>query len=614
MSGLHLVEGKIKSAEDAVKIVRPGHHVFLGTACATPRTLVRALEELRPPPADIEFVSFATTGALAGELGEGRARTIPHRVFFVGSDVADLHGAGLLDYVPISLSEVPALMESGRLRIDVAFVQVSPPDERGFVSLGTSVDITLHALRCAKKVVAEINPKMPRTFGRTFVHVDRFDAVVMVDTPLAGYSHPPAGDVAKQVARYIAGVIEDGATLQIGLGRIPNEALRYLADRRDLGIHSDVITDDIIPLIEAGVVTGRRKKIDVGTIVASWCLGTQKLFDLIHENPAFSFLPMDLVSDPEIVAQHDKMASITQAFAVDLTGQVCVDQFEGSFYGGVSTQADFMRGAARSRGGKPIICLASTTEDGEKSRIRVHLEAGEGVGIPRSDVHYVITEYGIAYLFGRSIRERALALIEIAHPDFRAGLLVEAKERGYVHGDQRLVSAAAYRIAEERKVTLKNGREAMLRPARASDAAAIQDLFQRMSEDDVYTRFFRRMKQLTYKEAQNLCNVNNETDVAFVAVTGERENETVVGSSCYFLNPTANLAEVGYMIEQEWQGSGLGGALQKVMVDYAKARGVKGFVAEIMPRNIKMLKLAASACERVTTENDGDCVHATMWF
>ncbi len=614
MSGLHLLEMKIKSAEEAVKLVRPGNHVFLGTGCATPSTLVRALEELRPPPADVEFVSFLTTGLIAEDLSEGRSRTIRHRVFFVGSDVAHLHGAGLLDYVPISLSEIPALMDSGRLRIDVAFVQVSPPDERGYVSLGTSVDITLHAVRSAKKVIAEINPHMPRTFGQTFIHIDRFDAVVMVDSPIAGYSHPPAGAVATQVARYIAGVIEDGSTLQIGLGRIPNEALRYLTDRRDLGIHSDVITDDIIPLIEAGVITGRRKNINVGTIVASWCLGTQKLFDLIHENPAFSFQPMNLVSDPRIVAQHDKMASITQAFAIDLTGQVCVDQFQGNFYGGVSTQPDFMRGAARSRGGKPIICLASTTDDGKTSRIRVHLEAGEGVGIPRSNVHYVITEYGIAYLFGRSIRERALALIEIAHPDFRAGLLAEAKERGYVHSEQLLVSAAAYRITEERKVKLKNGQEVLLRPARASDAAALQELFQRMSEEDVYTRFFRRMKQLTYKEAQNLCNVNNETDVAFVAVTGERENETIIGSSCYFLNPTANLAEVGYMIEQEWQGSGLGGALQKVMADYAKARGVKGFVAEILPRNIKMLKLAASACERVTTENDGDCVHVTMWF
>ncbi|MBX9757312.1 MAG: GNAT family N-acetyltransferase [Beijerinckiaceae bacterium] len=614
MPGMHLVEGKVKSAEEAVKLVRPGNHVFLGTACATPRTLVRALEDMRPPPADTEFVSFITTGALSEPLSEGRARTIRHRVFFVGTDVAHLHADGLLDYVPISLSEVPALIDAGRLKIDVAFVQVSPPDERGYVSLGTSVDITLHAVRTARKVIAEINPHMPRTFGQSFIHVDCLDAVVLIDEPLLGYSHPPAAPISTQVARYIAGVIEDGSTLQIGLGRIPNEALRHLTDRRDLGVHSDVITDDIIPLIEAGAITGRRKNINVGTIVASWCLGTKKLFDLIHENPAFSFLPMDLVSDPEIVEQHDKMVSLTQAFAVDLTGQVCVDQFEGKFYGGVSTQPDFMRGAARSRGGKPIICLASTTDDGKTSRIRVHLEAGEGVGIPRSDVHYVITEYGIAYLFGRSIRERALALIEVAHPDFRAGLLAEAKERGYVHKEQFLVSSASYRIADERRVKLKNGQDVLLRPARASDAAALQDLFQRMSEEDVYTRFFRRMKQLTYKEAQNLCNVNNETDVAFVAVTGARESETIIGSSCYFLNPTSNLAEVGYMIEQQWQGSGLGGALQGVMADFAKARGVKGFVAEILPRNIKMLKLAASACERVTTENDGDCVHVTMWF
>jgi RimJ/RimL family protein N-acetyltransferase len=307
------------------------------------------------------------------------------------------------------------------------------------------------------------------------------------------------------------------------------------------------------------------------------------------------------------------MVSITQAFAIDLTGQVCVDQFEGELYGGVSTQAGFIRGAARSPGGKPIICLSSTTDDGA-SRIKPMLEAGDGVGITRSDVHYVITEYGIAYLFGKSIRERALALIEVAHPRWREMLLNSAKTLGYVRPDQYLASQAAYPVHEECVVSLKNDRKIMIRPARAGDAGALQALFHRLSPDDVYSRFFRRVRALTYRELQTLCNVNHETEVAFLAVTGPRENEEVIGSACYFLNPTTNLAEVAFMVSPEWQGAGVGTALQTRLLDYATGRGVRGFFAEILPRNDSMLRLIARAPGTVTTSRDEDTVHVTILF
>ncbi len=353
--------------------------------------------------------------------------------------------------MPICLEEVPHLLASGRLPIDVALLQVSSPDARGFVSLGVSVDLAPAVLGVARQVIAEVNPAMPRTHGESFVHIDRFDAFVSVDTPVTEYRHPPAGATAERVARYIAAIIDDGSTLQIGLGRVPNEALQYLKDRRDLGIHSDVITDGIVGLVEAGVVTGRRKTLHRDRIITSYCLGTRRLYDFVHENPLLNFLPIDQVCDPRVVAANFRMVSITQAFAVDLTGQVCVDQFEGEFYGGVSTQAAFLRGAARSPGGKPIVCLASTTEGGA-SRIKPLLETGDGVGIARSDVHYVVTEYGIAYLFGKSIRERALALIEVAHPDHRTALLEAARRLGYVPREQYLASQAAYPVHEERRI------------------------------------------------------------------------------------------------------------------------------------------------------------------
>jgi len=515
--------------------------------------------------------------------------------------------------VPISLEEVPHLLTSGRLPIDVALLQVSPPDARGYVSLGVSVDLTPAVLSVARSVIAEINPAMPRTHGESFVHLDRFDALVNVDVPVAEYLHPQTGEIAERVARYIASIIEDGATLQIGLGRVPNEALRHLRDRRDLGIHSDVITDGVVDLIEAGVVTGRRKTRHRDRIVASYCLGTRRLHDFVDDNPRFLFLPIDQVCDPEEVACQSRMVSITQAFAIDLTGQVCVDQFKGEFYGGVSTQVGFIRGAARSPGGKPIICLASTTDDGA-SRIKPLLEAGDGVGIARSDVHYVITEYGIAYLFGKSIRERAVALIEVAHPRWRDELLMAAKQLGYVRSEQYLASQAAYPVHEERTVALKNGARVLIRPARAADAGALQALFHRLSPDDVYTRFFRRVRSLTYRELQTLCNVNHETEVAFLAVTGPRESEEVVGSACYFLSPTTNLAEVAFMVSPEWQGAGLGTALQARLQEYAMSRGVRGFVAEILPRNASMLRLAARVPGTMTTSRDEDGVHVTTLF
>src|SRR5215470_13292094 len=603
---------KLVSVERALSAIRAGSRVYIGTGCAAPRTLLAQLEAMNPAPADLEFVSFVTTSALPQVEGASRTRH-RHRAFFVGSEMVPLADSGQLDYVPISLEEVPRLLESGRLSIDVALLQVSPPDARGFVSLGVSVDLAPAILSVARMVIAEINPAMPRTHGDSFVHLDRFDALVKVDTPVAEYLHPKIGEIAEHIARYIASIIDDGSTLQIGLGRVPNEALRYLKDRRDLGIHSDVITDGVVDLVEAGVVTGRRKSRHRDRIVASYCLGTRRLYDFIDDNPLFEFLPIDQVCHPREVSDQSRMVSITQAFAIDLTGQVCVDQFEGEFYGGVSTQVSFLRGAARSPGGKPIICLSSTTDNGE-SRIKPLLDVGDGVGIARSDVHYVITEYGIAYLFGKSIRERALALIEVAHPRWREELLTAAKKLGYVRPDQYLASQAAYSVHEERKVALKNGAKVLIRPARAADAGALQALFHRLSPDDVYTRFFRRVRSLTYRELQTLCNVNHETEVAFLAVTGPRENEEIVGSACYFLNPTNNLAEVAFMVSPKWQGAGLGTALQARLLEYAMSRGVRGFIADILPRNASMLRLIARAPGVVTTSRDEDAVHVTVVF
>lgn len=604
---------KYVSALDVARSIKPGSKIFIGTACATPRSLVHALETMDKPPADLELFHFLTTGMVPVVDGVARSR-FGHRSFFVGSDMTDLVNSGRAEYVPLSLTQIPPLIKNGRIRADVALIQVSPPDRQGYVSLGVSVDITMTVARHAKRIVAEVNPNMPRTAGDSFLHVDMIDQLVLVDTPVIEYQHAPADAVASRIARYVAEIIEDGSTLQVGLGRIPNETLKFLTNRMDLGIHSDVITDSILALMECGVINGRKKTQHPGKIVTSFCLGSRRLYDMIDGNPMFQFRPIEFIANIDAIARNKRMVSLTQAFAVDLTGQVCTDQFHGRFYSGLACQPEFMRGAALSEGGKPIVCLFSTTEDGKESRIRPNLQAGEGVSIPRSDVHYVVTEYGIAYLYGKSITERAIALIEVAHPNFRHQLLEEAKLLNFVRREQKVESSKHYLVEEERHVILKWGKEVLLRPAGAGDIMAMKEIFYRMSAEDVYTRFFQRLEGLSFVTAQRLCNVNFETEVAFMATVGTRENEEIVGSACYFLNASTNLAEVAYMIVPAWQATGLGSALQQRLMEFAKKKGVRGFLAEVLQDNKKMISLAKRACDNVHVTKESGVLEIVMTF
>lgn len=604
---------KLVTAEQAMARVRAGDHVFVGTACATPRALVAALEVLRP--ADVELLHFLTDQALAHDSDGVPQTRLRHRCLFVGQDMREAVQRGLADYVPISIARVPALMAIGRIPVDVALIQVSPPDAYGYVSLGISVDIVAAAVACARLVIAEVNPAMPRSMGDSMLHVDQIDALVPVATPLIEYQHPgQPPQVVERIARYIGSLIEDGATLQVGLGRFSNEAFKHLADRRDLGIHSDVITDAIIPLFEQGVLTGRQKSQQRGKIVTSFAMGSQRLYKLIDGNPLFSFQPIDAVCDAGVIAAQHKMVSITQAFAVDLSGQVCVDQFKGRFYGGLAAQGEFMQGAARSPGGKAIICLAATDDDGHSSRIRPVLEAGEGVGVARADVHYVVTEFGIAYLFGKSVRERAVALIQIAHPDFRPALFEQARALGYLPAGQALRNLGGYPVERERNITLKDSRQVLLRPATTNDSDVLRQLFHQLPAADVYTRFFRRVRGLSIGDLQHLCNLNEDTEVGLVAVSGTREQPQLVAHALYVLEPATNLAETAFMVHPQWQGLGLGALLQQQLAEHARSRGVLGFVAEILATNDRMIRLARQAAPNATVAQEGSTVRVTTLF
>ena len=570
------------TAEQAVQLVRPGDRVFVGTACATPRTLVRALEERAYRPAGVTLVHALTDRVGIPDEDGGTTTAYRHRVFYVGSDVRDLLPTGLIEYVPMSLADVPAMFTDGHLPLDVALVQVAPPDADGMCSLGVSVDITRAAVLAATTVIAEINPAMPRTRGDSLIPADRIAHAVLVDTPVTEYVHEPAEGVAEQIARYVARLIDDRSTLQIGLGRVPNQMLQYLRNRRDLSVHSEVLTEPIVDLVEEGVITG--------PVVGSWAMGTRRLYDLLESDDRFALYSIEHLCDHAEIARHDRMVSVTQAFTVDLSGQVCTERLDGQLYGGLSTGPDFHRGALRAARGTPVICIASRTPAGQPA-VCVALGPDEPVALARPLVRWVVTEYGTAYLYGKSLAERALALIAIAHPDDRPALLAAAQEQGIVAAGQRLRTHTAYPVDEERELALRDGRNVLLRPTRAVDRLALQELFHRMPEKDVRTRFFLKLSSLTDDAADHLCNVDYQDEMAFAAVVGRAEHERIVATSSYHLDPRDGLAEVAYMVEPGWQGSGLATALHARTVEYARSHGVRGFSADVLMNNLGMMKV-----------------------
>jgi 4-hydroxybutyrate CoA-transferase len=403
---------------EAMQCIQSDMRVYIHPGCAEPETLVEAMMERAPFVKNVEIVHLLTTGRadyIAPHV-EGHFR---HNAMFIGGNVRQAVNEGRADYTPVFLSQVENLFESGQMPIDVALIQVSPPDAHGFCSFGVGVDATLTAARCAKIVIAQVNDQMPRTFGDCFIHVKDIDAVVKVSRPLCELKPIEITEIHHAIGRNVASLIEDGATLQLGIGGIPDAVLLELTQHRDLGVQTEMLSDSVIPLIEAGRINGSRKTIHRGKIILAFVLGSKKLFDYVDNNPLFEFHPNKYTNDPWVISQNDKMVAVNSALQVDITGQVCADSIGTYFYSGIGGQVDFIRGASHSKGGKPIIAIPSTAKNGTISRIAPMLDPGAGVVTSRGTVHYVVTEYGVAYLHGRTIRQRAESLIEIAHPKFR---------------------------------------------------------------------------------------------------------------------------------------------------------------------------------------------------
>ena len=599
----------IATPAEAVSRIRPGNRVFIGTGCAQPQELVRALTARSRDLADTEIVHLLTLGD-APYATQELADCFRVNSFFIAENVRSIIQQGLGDYTPVFLSDIPHLFSAGHLTLDAALIQVTPPNERGLCSFGVSVDIVKSASENASLVIAEINPQMPWTHGSGVIDINDIDVIVPTDTPIVEF-HAPASDVVtRQIGEYLAALIDDDSTLELGIGRIPQAVLAFLKGKHDLGIHTEMLTDTIVDLIESGVITGKKKTMDRGKVVASFCMGTRKLYDYIDNNPTFAFHPTEYVNDPYIISRQHKQVAINIALEVDLTGQVCADSIGTQFYSGIGGQADFNRGAARSKGGKAIIALPSTAHKGAVSRIVTLLSPGAGVVTTRGDVHYVVTEYGTAYLHGKNVQERAIALISIAHPDFRAKLLKEAIEAKYLRPDQARIEGKIAVGAPDFRTTfvLDDGTPINFRSIHPTDEARFRELFYALSQATVYYRFMSHMTKLSRKQVQDFIYIDHRTDVAIVGTVPEAHGEDIVAIGRYYLDQTTNYAEVAFVVRDTWQNRGIGAFLLGALINIAKRQGIRGFTAEVLRENRPMQAVLNRAPCKVTSQlREGIC-------
>lgn len=598
----------INSPRKALRRVRSGQRVFIGTGCGEPTVLVETLTTRAQELADVEIVQLFTKGDASYARRE-YADSFRLNSFFIGQNVRPMIQEGLGSYTPMLLSDIPHLFNSGQLPLDVALIQVSPPDERGMVSLGISVDIVKSAIENASLIIAQVNPRMPRTLCDSLVSVYDLDILVPVDVPILEREDEPIHPTSREIGKRVAALIPNGATIEFGFGRIdgygriPHATIPFLHDKKDLGIHSEMITDAIIELIESGAVTGARKASDRGRIVTSFCLGTRKLYDYIDNNPLFCFRPTEYVNNSEVISSQTRMVAINPAREIDLTGQVSTDSQQGSLYSGIGGMIDFNRGAAHAKNGRSIITLPSTDPEGTRSNIVPHLSTGAGVVVTRGDVYYVVTEYGVAYLYGKSIQERVMSLIAIAHPDFREQLFRDAIEAHYIRPELAEVGGRFIMPTDETMRTtmlLNDGTEIQLRAVQPTDEAGMRDLMYDLSKETVYYRFMSRQSTFSHKQIQDFVYVDHRQEVTIVATVPEAHGEIIIGVGRYFLDEKTNRAEVAFVVRDTWQNRGIGSFLYRHLAELAKRNGIGGFTANVLRENQRMQTIFNHSGHKVT--------------
>ncbi len=587
---------KFLPEEKVFSRINRGDRIFIGTACGEPQYLVKALVDYAAsyPKAffDAEVIHVWTLG-VAPYTDEKFKYNFRHNSFFVGNNTREAVNEGLADYTPIFLSAVPELISRRMVDIDVALVQTSLPDEHGYLSLGVSVDIVKAAVESAQLVIAQVNTMMPRVHGDGFLHISDIDFIIPHDEPLLEFNTDVPDEIAERIGKYVARIVQDGDTIQVGYGSVPNAVIANLADKKNLGVHTELLSDGLVELIKCGAVNNTRKTVDRGKTVAAFCMGKQSTYEFIHDNPNVEFRTIEYTNNPMTIASIKNMTAINAALQIDLTGQATAESIGHVFFSGIGGQADFMRGAVMAPGGKTILTIRSTSNDGEQSRFVPFLSEGAGVTLGRGDIHYVVTEFGIAYLHGKNIRERAMDLIAIAHPKFRPWLIEQAKKLGLIYKDQAFIPGKKGDYPEnlETNRTTRSGLNLLMRPVKISDEPLLKDFFYSLSDKSIYRRFISTRKDMHHERLQEFVIIDNTRELVILACIEQVQKETVVGMAQYGKQEFSHTAEVAIVVRDDFQGKGVGTELLSYVTFLAKKEGLLGFTAEVLVENRPMLHL-----------------------
>jgi len=576
--------------------IHRGARIFIGTACGEPQCLVRMLMEYvkSHPKAffDAEVLHVWTLG-VAPYADEQFKHNFRHNSFFISKNSREAVNKGVADYTPIFLSDTPKLFRRRQVPIDVALIQVSMPDEHGYLSLGISVDIVKAATEMAPLVIAQVNANMPRVHGDGFIHIDEIDYIVPCDETMLELEDNPETETVQKIGEYVARLVEDGDTIQVGYGATPNAIMAALRDKKHLGVHTELISDGIVDLMKRGVIDNSKKTINRGKAVATFCMGVKDTYNFLHDNPSIDFRTIDYTNNPLVIAQHDHMTAINSALEMDLTGQATAESIGTEFFSGIGGQADFMRGAVLAKEGRTILAMPATARDGEVSRIVPMLQGGAGVSLIRGDVHYVVTEFGIAYLHGKNIRERAMELISIAHPNFRQELIQEAKKRHLIYKDQAFIPGkrGQYPADLEQYRTTGKGYECFFRPVDIDDEPRLKDFFYSLSDNSLYRRFISARKDMPHERLQEFVIIDYTKETVILATVHEGEVEKVIGVGQYGINPGTHTAEVSFVVRDQFHNKGIGSELLRYLTFLAQKQGLLGFTAEVLTDNKPMLRV-----------------------
>jgi len=614
-----LYPDKFVSEDRVFRNIHRGNRIFIGTACGEPQYLVRALinyVESHPKGFFDAEVFHVWTLGVAPYTDEKFKSNFRHNSFFIADNTRNAINKGLADYSPLFLSQIPELFHRRLVPIDVAIIQTSPPDNNGYMSLGVSVDVTKAAVENASLVIIQANPNMPRVHGDTFLHIRDVGFVVPHEEALLEYEDKVSDEIAQLIGKYVARIVEDGDTIQVGYGSIPNAILSNLAQKKNLGVHTELLSDGIVSLMKKGVIDNTKKSIDRGKTIATFCMGIKETYQYIHDNPCVEFRQVDYTNNPLIIAQNSNMTAINSALQIDLTGQATAESIGKTFYSGIGGQADFMRGALLSPGGKTILTLQSTAENETISRIVPFVSEGAGVTLTRGDIHYVVTEYGIAYLHGKNIRERAMELIFIAHPKFRPWLIEEAKKFNLIYKDQAFIPEKRGEYPEELETykTTKSGHEVLLRPVKIRDEPLLKEFFYSLSDKSLYRRFISRRTDIPHERLQEFVVIDYTKEMVILATKQKDEKEEILGLGQYSIYENSLTAEVAFLVKDQWQNMGIGTELLSYLTYLAKKQGLSGFTAEVLRENTPMLHLFKSMGFDIDKQSDSETFELKMTF